>query len=186
MSWHIHLDDPGKVETLLADGSDPVYYVHSNESSRDGELTPDSSDDAEDEAVRERPAGDDDLGGPDGSGQVAPVAAVASESRSAGRPLAATTSGTPAGDSTDDDRARGERGDECGVDGHLDLTKTAAETDVEYIRRVSRYYARRDQEWRERVSAATAAENDRLAVQWDQTDSAGVGNRIRSRKRGRR
>ena len=76
VSWHIHLDDPGKVETLLSDGSDPVYYVHSNESSRDGELTPDSSDDDEDEAARERPTGDDDLGGPDESGQVAPVAAV--------------------------------------------------------------------------------------------------------------
>ena len=41
--------------------------------------------------------------------------------------MAAATSGTPAGDSTDDDRALEERGDECGVDGHLDLTKAAAE-----------------------------------------------------------
>ena len=95
--------------------------------------------------------------------------------------MAAATSGTPSGDWTDD-----ERGDECGVDGHLDLAKAAAETDIEYIRRLSRDDARQDQEWQERISAATAAENDRLAVQWDQTDSAGVGDRIRSRKRGRR
>ena len=100
--------------------------------------------------------------------------------------MAAATSGTPAGDSTDDDRARDERGDECGVDGHLDLTKAAAETDIEYIRRMSRYDARQDQEWQERISAATAAKNDRLAAQWDQADSAGVGNRVRSRKRSRR
>ena len=181
VSWHIHLDDPWKDETLLSDGGDPVYYVHSSESSMGEELTPDSSDDDEGEAVRERPARNDDQGRPDGSRQIAPVAAVPSGLGRRGLPMAAATSGTPSGDSTGD-----ERGDECGVDGHLDLAKAAAETDIEYIRRLSRDDARQDQEWQERISAATAAENDRLAVQWDQTDSAGVGNRIRSRKRGRR
>ena len=186
VSWHFHLDDPKQVETLLADGGDPVYYVHANEPPRNEELTPYSADNDEDETAREWPTGDDDPGGPDGSGRAASVAAAPSESRGAGLPLAAATLETPAGDSTDDDRARGERGDECGVDGHLDLTKTAAETDVEYIRRMSRHEARRDQEWRERVSAATTAKNDRLAAQWDQADSEKVGKRTRSRKRDRR
>ena len=107
VSWHFHLDDPKQVETLLADGGDPVYYVHANEPPRNEELTPYSADNGEDETAREWPTGDDDPGGPDGSGRAASVAAAPSESRGAGLPLAAATLETPAGDSTDDDRARG-------------------------------------------------------------------------------
>ena len=88
-----------------------------------------------------------------------------------------TTSGTPSGDWTDD-----ERGDECGVDGHLDLAKTAAETDVEYIHRMGRHAARRDQE----RASAESAKNDGPAVEWDRAYSEKVGKRTRGRKRGRR
>ena len=211
VAWHVHLDDPFKGEDLLSDGTDSVYYVHSPGSEKDEERAKGWSDDDEDKKVRKRPAGNDGesapvhpphnrprgrpkqterhiprLGRPDGSGQGAPPTAEPSAIRKGGPPRAAAASGAPAGSSTDDVRARDEREGEGGTSGHLGPTKASGETDDEYVRRTGQYEAWEDKKWRERVSAATEAKNDRLAAQWDEEDAAGVGNRIRSRKRGRR